>query len=479
MKALKDAKWVSSAVLMSAILASVRSIILLRLLGPVLIGAWKTALLVDTLGEVCRSGVLRGMSIRVPVLSGQGKHSEADKNAATAGGFLFWLGVVSCLIILGASFFVVNPNVRLSLRYLAIGVGIGHPYFFLRELAGARHQFGLRATETIVRAVIDATVAILLCRSLGITGLGLAMVLALVVTGIIMILRQNVPFRFTVPRALLVDLMRAGIPFSLTEAGYQMLRRVDVLLIALFLGPTQVGFYGISILIMDCAVVLSEKGVSQVLSPHLLKEFGRTGSHSEVATFYEMPARLFCYVLPPVLAVGTFALGPFVHTFLPQYTVGVPAAQITLWCMLFVVLHFSVHSFFVASNMVPRIIKLQAITLCVAAALQAACLTLGYGILGAAWCTLVITAAWSTIELFVARTSCGYSVTESLGFILTIYTPFMACFALRYLIDVVPLDATHPFSPMIRASVLLLCYLPLFFVYENKFSMIRTVRQAI
>lgn len=479
MKALKDAKWVSSSVLISAVVSSVRSIILLRLLGPVLTGAWKTALLVDTLGEVSRSGVLRGMAIRVPVLYGQNKRVEADETAATAGAFLFWLGILSCLAILGGSFFVADANVRLALRFLAVGVGICHPYYFLRELSSTRHHFGIRATETMMRAVIDATVAIVLCRSLGITGLGLAMVSALVVTGMFLILRQSVPFRLTIPRTLITNLMRTGIPFSLTEAGYQMLRRIDVFMIAIFLGPTQVGIYGISILIMDCAVVLSEKGVSQVLSPHLLKEFGRTGSHSEVATYYEMPARLFCYVLPPVLAVGTFAIGPFVRAFLPQYTAGIAAAQITLWCMLFVALHFSVHSFFVAANMVPKIIKLQVITLCVAAALQAASLALGYGILGAAWCTLAIAAGWSTIELFVARTSCGYSVAEALNFTLTIYTPFMVCFALRYLIDVLPLDTAHPFSPVVRASVLLLCYLPLFFVYENKFSMVRTVRQAI
>jgi len=34
--------------------------------------------------------------------------------------------------------------------------------------------------------------------------------------------------------------------------------------------------------------VLGQKGVSQVLSPHLMKEFGRTGSFSDVAIFYEL-----------------------------------------------------------------------------------------------------------------------------------------------------------------------------------------------
>jgi O-antigen/teichoic acid export membrane protein len=128
----KDAKHFSSSVLVGVILASVRSIVVLRLLGPVLIGAWKTALLVDTVGECARAGVLRGMAIRVPVLAGQGKQEEADRTSAAAGAFLFWLGVFFFAGIFGASFLVADPHLRLSLRFIAFSVGLSEIYFYLR-----------------------------------------------------------------------------------------------------------------------------------------------------------------------------------------------------------------------------------------------------------------------------------------------------------------------------------------------------------
>ena len=80
MRVFRDAKYVSSSVFVGVVLASFRSILVLRLLGPVLTGAWKTALLVDTLGEFARAGVLRGMSIRVPMLAGQGNEEEDRKS---------------------------------------------------------------------------------------------------------------------------------------------------------------------------------------------------------------------------------------------------------------------------------------------------------------------------------------------------------------------------------------------------------------
>ena len=484
MRVFRDAKYVSSSVFVGVLLASFRSILVLRLLGPVLTGAWKTALLVDTLGEFARAGVLRGMSIRVPMLRGQGNEEEADRNAAVAGGFLFWLGVAVAVVILGTSFLAHDANVRLSLRFLAIVVGVTQPYYFLRELAAVRHESLIRSKEMLLRSVVDLVAAAALCRLLGLAGLGIATSLALIVTAVFLLRSQTIPFQLRISRKEIADLMRVGVPFSLTEAGYELLRRVDVFVIALFLGPTAVGFYGISILVMDFAVVLGQKGVSQVLSPHLMKEFGRTGSFSDVAIFYELPARLFCYLLPPLLGAGTFLIGAFTRTLLPQYSAGIGAAEVTLWSIYFVALHFSINSFFVASNMLPRITRLLSGAIVMAALAQATVLLLGFGIAGAAWCTLATSAIWAAVELFVARASCGHAIAGTLRFITSLYIPFAACLALRALVQAIPLETWLPglegslLEPVARMTLFLLCYTPVFMTYEIKFSMLRLVRQA-
>jgi O-antigen/teichoic acid export membrane protein len=472
MRVFKDARNLSSSVVLGAVLASVRSIVVLRLLGPTLIGAWKTALLVDSLGEIARSGVLRGMSIRLPMLAGEGDTEEADRTGAAAGGFLFWLGLAIGAAILGASFLVPNANVRLSLRFLAFSVGLTQPYYYLRELAGARHSFGIRYREELLRTILDFILAVVLCKLFGLAGLGLATCLALATGTMYYLKRQQAPFRFALDRNKLLDLMRTGVPFSITEAGYDLLRRIDVWVIALMIGSTAVGYYGLSILIMDFGILLSQRALAQVLSPLLLKEFGRTKSHAEVAVFYEFPARFFCYVLPPILGIGTFLIGIFTRALLPQFSAGVPAAEVTLWTIFFVALHFSISPFFAATKLIPKIIKLMAGMIVIAVIAQAAVLNLGWGIEGAAWCTLATSAVWAAVELYVARTTRG-EAHGAAGFIASLYLPLMVCIALRALVQTIPVE------PLVRMTLFLLLYLPVFAGYEMRFSMLRTVRKAL
>ncbi len=258
-------------------------------------------------------------------------------------------------------------------------------------------------------------------------------------------------------------------------------------MIAIVAGSTAVGFYGLSILIMDFAVVLSQKGVAQVLSPHMLKEFGRTKSHQDVAVFYEVPARLFCYVLPPLFGAGTFLIGIFARLLLPQYNAGVPAAEVTLWTMLFITLHFSINSYFAAANLIPKVIKLMAGMIVVAAIAQTVVMKLGFGIEGAAWCTLATSAAWAAAELFVARTTCGEAKSGALGYIASLYLPLALCIAMRAVVNALPIGAWLPagiegnwiLEPIARMLLFLLFYAPVLIGYELRFSMLRTVRRAM
>jgi O-antigen/teichoic acid export membrane protein len=305
------------------------------------------------------------------------------------------------------------------------------------------------------------------------------------VGGIYYLRKQKIPFRLWPDRAKLAGLMKIGVPFSITEAGYDLLRRVDIWVIAIMAGPTAVGYYGLSLLIMDFATVLSQKGVAQVLSPHMLTKFGRTKSHADIAMFYEVPARLFCYVLPPIVGAGTFLIAIFTHALLPQFNAGIGAAQVTLWTMLFVALHFSINSYFAAANLIPKIIKAMVTMIVIAFAAQATVLKLGFGIEGAAWCMLATSAAWAGVELYVARTSCGESTVTALAFIASLYLPLVVSIALRAVAQALPIDVWVPgihgtvLEPIARMMFFLLFYLPVLIGYELRFSMLRTVRRAM
>jgi O-antigen/teichoic acid export membrane protein len=481
MQHFRDIKKMTSSFFVNLTCGSIRSVIVMQILGPTLMGAWKSALLLDSIGDWARLGVSRGASLQVPILDAQNNKQEADRTASAAGTFNLLLAMVLFVGIFCASFFVRNADVRLAMRLIAIVTAVCQPYYALRDLASARHLFDVRSRETLLRAVVDLGAAIALTKLFRLAGFGIASVLPTLAGALY--LQHHVRLRFGLrpDTARVKNLVACGFPYSLTEAAFELVRRLDVLVMALVLGPTFVGLYGIAFLIMDFAAVLAQKGMAEVLSPHLLREFGRTGSFSNVVMFYERPARLFCYVLPPVLGVGALLLPECVRLALPKYLPGVPAAEITLWAVFFVAVHGSMSSFFVAAGKVPVVLRLYAVLACAGAAAQFLVMRGGLGLTGVAFTTLVTLALVSSGEMIIARRVCGHSFAEIIPFLGSLYFPLAAVSVLRIFVGSLRLGTLVP-TPLELPSkiiLLLLFYAPVLLAYENRFAMLRTICQTI
>jgi len=478
---LRDAKYVASSVFAALVLSSVRSVLVLRILGPALLGAWRSATLLYTLAEFGRLGVSRGVGLRVPVLDAQGEKEEADRAAAAAGAFMWLAGGIMGLAIFVSAFFVSNPNLRTALWFVAGVVALTQPTYFLRELATARHRFKLRAIEILLESSADFVAAVSLSMIFQLRGLGAASVVSSILPVLFLSRRLGLRFRIRLDFSRVKTLIRSGLPFSLTEGAFELTRRLDVLLMVVLLGPTFVGYYGISLLIMDFSTVLAQKGVSQVLSPHMLREFGRTGSSAGVALFYEGPARLFCYLLPPLLGAGSFLIGDFVRLLLPQYVPGIPAAQVTMWAIFSVALHASISSFFVAADKIALILRCFAVLIPLGAVAQYLVLRAGLGLEGAAWTSVVVLGLTAGAELCFARRNCGHGAREIAVFLASLYFPLLTAIMLKELVESLNVGpwSGSPLESILKVFLFLLFYAPVLIAYESRFSMLRAVYQTM
>jgi len=481
MKHIRDIRNVTSSFIVNLTAGSLRAVLVMRFLGPSLLGAWKSALLLDSIGDWARLGVSRGANLQIPILDAQGNAEESELTASAAGTYNLLLGIVLCAAILCASFFVRNPDLRLAMRLIALVTGLNQPFYAVRDLASARRLFGLRTKETLLRAVIDLGTAIVLTKLFGLAGYGTATLLPVLIAGIYLQRHVRLAFRTRLDIPRIKALIAKGFPYSLTEAGFELVRRLDVLVMAIVLGPAMVGIYGVAFLIMDFAAVLAQKGMAEVLSPHLLSEFGRTGSFSKVSSFYETPARLFCYVLPPMLGVGALLIPECVRLLLPQYVRGIPAAEITLWAVFFVAVHGSLSSFFVAAQKIPAVLRLYAFVAIAGATIQFLLMKFGFGLTGAAWTTLGTLAILSSGEMFLARRACGSGIMETIPYLTSLYFPLIAAGTLRLLLGSLSFGAwlPGPLELAAKIALLLLFYAPVLFAYESKFTILRTIYQTM
>jgi len=478
MRLFDDAKWLTSSTIFLGVLTAMRSVLTLSIVGPAVIGVWKACMALYPLGEISRLGVSKGMSILTPVLSGQGQDSDSERAAQTAGDFSIIAGAASGFGAFAWSFFVDDAEYRMALRFMAIVLLLAQPHQFLRDFAVATRRFPIRAKENVFTAFAEFFFFIGLASWFGLAGLGMAACLSIALPGLYLLWQLKFKFRLHPPTKSVLPLMKNGLPLSGAETLYELTRRMDLIFLTILMGPTWVGFYGISLLVMDFAVFLARYGVSQVVSPNLLHEFGREGSLEKVATYYEIPARLCCYVLPPLLSVGALTLPMFVQVALPQYVPGIEAAQIAIWGLIFVTIHASLISFLVAAGKLFQEIKMLGAVLPASAMLQLGSFRLGLGLEGAAAAALLTLAIVAAAEITLARRCEDYSTAQIAGFVATLYLPTVVCLASTFLVQawdvsrIVPVLFTLPF----KALIVVVGYSPIFLAYEFRFSLLRSIR---
>ena len=473
MRMLRDARLMSVSAAISVAMVVLRSILVLQILGPTTMGIWKTVMVIYMTGEFLRLGISKGMSMRLPAFAGQGRDEEIDRDIRTAGAYIVLTGIAFAVILFAASSFATNAHYKLALRLMAVVMLFAQPHQYLRELATARQRFDLRARELILAGSIDLVGALVLSYYFGLVGIGLATVIGIVLPVIYLWRNQPDAFRSGFEWARVRALIGAGIPVSLSDSMFGLLRYLDLLMLTPLLGPTMAGYYAVSMMINEFSIFVANFGVSQVVSSHMLREYGRVGCVKSVVVFYETPIRLFSYLLPPLLAWGTLLVGPVVRLILPQYTAGIEAASITVWGVLFLSMHSAVTPFFRASQRFGIVLKLLAMTLLVAAVGQWLVLSNGGGLRGAAWVSLASLGFLVNAELFVAREAAGEKASESLAFVGSLNLPLLLMIGLMQLLE------RGGVGIFTQAGMVLAVYAPVLAIYESRFSMLRMVKQHV
>ena len=207
----------------------------------------------------------------------------------------------------------------------------------------------------------------------------------------------------------------------------------------------------------------------------MLKRYGETGSLEAVEQYFAVPARLFSYVLPPVLAIGVFLAPPLVGVFLPDYIPGVAAAQVSIWGAFCLGLHSPLGSFLSASGQVGRVLRGLALLIPVSLLLQFQLARSGVGITAVAWAGLATLLAATVWEMALARLSSGDSPRQAATAVGTLFAPMafsiLTATALESFLG--PAPETLP----LKAAAYLVLYAPVLFVYEGRFALLRRLRR--
>jgi O-antigen/teichoic acid export membrane protein len=196
------------------------------------------------------------------------------------------------------------------------------------------------------------------------------------------------------------ELAATGFPILCAGMLFNFTTSADRTLIALRLGPEDVGKHSLASLVFQVCLFLPTC-VATVYYPKLAAAFGRTNDPGVLRPYFWRLLLINIAVLAPICSLSYLLISPLTRHFLPDYVDGIPAAQ------------FSAVSSFALVSLGPATIfavtrRNSAYILAILAALLTAWflgnhwISEDYGILGATWAKAISIAAVSFFTLVFA-----------------------------------------------------------------------------
>jgi O-antigen/teichoic acid export membrane protein len=418
----------SFAAAFGVLMVAGRSILLLRLVSPDTIGAWKSVMVLYVFAEILRFGVQRGLAARLPRLIGEGNDHEAEQLTLGVTSFAFYSGLLMALVCLALAAVATTADHRTGFLIMAGVLFSAQFHILIREVTVAHHRFGRRAVETMLSSALDFTLVLGLGAWLGILGIGLGTLACIAIPAAYLFFANEQRISFRPQPALWLSLAKQGFRFAVTDTLYSLLRFSDVAALSILGGSHFVGIYAISQLAHDFSVYIILAAVGQVITPHLMRVHGESNCLRKSAAVMDAPLAWMSLLLPPILGIGTLVAPPIVEQLLPAYVPGLPALQYSLWSVFFLAMHAAQVSFFQAAGEFPRLLRLFAVIVPIAILAQVFSWNVGWDLVGAAGVGAATLFAASAAEFFTIRRILGEGWLEAANRFLRLNIPFLVCF---------------------------------------------------
>lgn len=126
------------------------------------------------------------------------------------------------------------------------------------------------------------------------------------------------------------ELVGVGFPLLITSYIYMVFVATDQSIIIHFLGPTELGLYSISTMILS-SMMLFPTSLTLVLNPRAAYKYGSAKNNKMLGPFFVKALILNIVLLAPMTLLIYFLVEPVVYNFFPRYTEGILAAKISVF----------------------------------------------------------------------------------------------------------------------------------------------------
>lgn len=211
--------------------------------------------------------------------------------------------------------------------------------------------------------------------------------------------RRGGRFSWTVMKKLL----RKGLPIMAFTLTFLLLRTVDRFLIIGFLGPEELGYYGIAVMLLTF-IMNVPTATREVLEPRLMQNLNAEALRENYQAFFAEPVQSTA-VFMGLLSGPVFHLAPeVIDLLLPLYAPGKAAMQVMCLAGYFMALAYIARGLIVALNLQVLAVVFGLVATVVNVLASVAALKLGLGITGiAAGSTLALAVQFEALRRLIDR----------------------------------------------------------------------------
>jgi O-antigen/teichoic acid export membrane protein len=310
---------------------SARGLLLAIILGPRAFGIWTLFRIFMRYTPLSGLGVQRGLELEIVQERALGDAEAIARSELAARVTLGWIiatALTTSLAALAASFIVTDPEWRIALRAVSLGVVLEELWVYATTYLRALRELRRYALLEIANATLHLVAAASLAYAFGLRGAIAGFVIGALAS--LWTVRNCAPFRPALARRQLRRLLDIGIPLALSSALTIALGTADRLVVAAYGGAVTLGLYAFGVSIAGLAASFAWI-IRTVIFPDVYGSARLAGAAPAMREHLDRTVLPFAYLFPPILGALALAMEPAMALALPRYLPAASAARVFIF----------------------------------------------------------------------------------------------------------------------------------------------------
>ncbi|MFC1804292.1 oligosaccharide flippase family protein [Candidatus Omnitrophota bacterium] len=415
------------------------------------------------------------MNREYPYCIGKKENDRAEKIKDTAFTCSLIMSLLCSIAIIMIIFIFkqkISRVVVVGLLVIAVASFLQIFFSYYKELFRLEKKIKSVNIALFLFAGLNLLVSVLLVARLQLYALYLSLLLSFIVMIVYALTQTKHYFRLQIDLGVLRHLIKIAFPLLLVELSFIALSTADRLMIIKFLDVTQLGFYGLGVLVIS-AIFYIPIAIQFVTYPYLLERYGRTQEIKSLSQYLLPPTIFLSYLIPLLIGIILITIHLPIKYFLSSFLPGLGAIKILIAGTFFYSLVYLPSNFLIALKKHYKIIQIQSVLIIVNIILNYAFISMGMGIKGVALGTSISYVFLGTILLGYAVKHLLEGALPVLKFFTKLYLPFIyilgvfVCLNIFVVKDVATLGDDIQLT-LLRLLIFIVFTSPLFFARRGR-----------